>query len=226
MFRVGSIYDGSRALLNDQDNTVFTNTVQAEYLKIALNALNLACQEYEIPFVLATTTTAIDVEAGITDIGGPDGPALPEGLVEVLQCWEIAADTSGDYMLMKNVQFLPKTDVQSAYLGVWQWANEYIHLLGATGDIQVKLDYIKANIGDSTDENTVIRLTNSIEYLKHLTAAYCARFIGENESRAELLSGLADDYLAQALNIKIKAQQNRTTRRRPFMGAYKSRFRG
>jgi hypothetical protein len=225
-FKAGDVFDGSRALLNDQNGQLFTDAIQKEYFKLAFESLRLRCEENQIPFVLTTTSTAISVPQGTTDIGGPTGPALPRDLIEVLDCWEIPAGTTNDYMLMRHMKFLPKTSILTAYLEVWTWQNEYIHLLGANGDISVKLDYIGSNFGDVTDANQVIRLTNSINYLKFYTAALIAQFIGENEDRAKTLSNLADDAMDTMLNIKIMSQQNMNTRRRPFMGSYKIRSGG
>lgn len=222
-YKVGDIYTGARALLNDQENASFTDAVQKEYFKIAFDKLRMECEENDIPFVLFTTDTGITIDAGVKDIGGPTGPALPNHLIEVLQCWEIPAGTNNDYMLMRRMQFLPKTSVLTAYLEVWTWQNEYIHFLGANGDIQVKLDYIASNLQDTAEPNARIRLTNSMNYLKFYTAALVAQFAGENETRASLLSGLATDALDQMINIKVKSAQGESTRRRPFMATYKAR---
>lgn len=223
MIKIQEVFEGSRALLNDQSGAVYTNTVQLPYLKMAYEEIKQACEEYQIPLNLVTSE-AITISQGITDIGGPTGPALPSDLVEPLECWEIPAGTNNDYMLMRRLQFLPKTSTLTSYLEVWSWMEGYIHFLGANGDIQVKLDYLATGVPDVVNENTLVKMTNAVNFLKYKTAALCAMFIDENETRAAALAELANDAKDTLLNIKIKAQQNISTRRRPFMAAYK--FRG
>lgn len=223
MFKVGDIYTGVRALLNDQENATFTDAVQLEYFKLAYTTLRTRCEEYDIPFVLKTSDIAIQIPQGVKDIGGSTGPALPADFIEPLACWEIPSGTSNDYMLMRRLQFLPKTDILTAYLEVYQWAGNYIHFLGATGDIQVKLDYICDPFGNKGDSNDIIRLENSLNFLKFHTAALVSQFSGENPDRAAALADLGQDTLDTMLNIEIKNAQNISTRRRPFMASYKLR---
>lgn len=221
--KVGEVFTGSRALLNDQDNAVYTNAVQLEYFKLAYETIRQACEDHNIP-ITNKTSEAITISQGITDIGGPTGPALPADLIEPMECWEIPAGTNDDYMLMRRLQFLPKTSVLTAYLEVWQWAEQYIHFIGASGDIQVKLDYLATGMPDVTDENSIIKLKNAVNYLKYRTAAHCAMFIDQDETRAETLNALATEAYDTLMGILIKNSQNIQTRRRPFMANYK--FRG
>lgn len=220
--KVGEVFTGVRALLNDQDNAVFTSTVQLEYFKLAYEEIRQACEDHNIP-ITNKTSDAITILQGVTDIGGPTGPPLPRDLVEVLECWEIPAETSNDYMLMRRLQFLPKTSVLTSYLEVYQWAEQYIHFLGANGNIQVKLDYIATGMPDVTDENSVIKLKNAINFLKYKTAALCSMFIEENETRASVLNDLSVQAYDTLMGILIKNSQGIQTRRRPFMANYKNR---
>jgi hypothetical protein len=220
--KAGDVFNGVRSLLNDQNNTVFTNTVQLEYYKIAFQELQEECEDYNIP-VTNKTSEAIEITAGITDLGGPTGPALPNDLIEVIELWERPAGTDNNFMLMRRLQFLPKTEQQTAYLEVYSWMEEYLHFLGATGDIEVKIDYIAANIGTAIDANSIVKVSNAVNFLKYKTAALCAMFIGENETRAAVLESEAAKALDRFLGIKIKNAQGIQTRRRPFMGSYKQR---
>lgn len=222
MLKVGDVFNGARALLNDQDAAVFTNTVLAEYFKISYEEIRQECEDNQLDITLKTSEP-ISIPQGVLDIGGPTGPALPIDLIEPLECWEIPAGTNDDYMQMRKLRFLPKTGIKTAYLEVWQWADQYIHFLGANGDIQVKLDYISTSFPDTTNENAILKLTNVINYLKFRTAAYASMFIGENTERAQVLNDLSTKALDTLLSIKIKTDQRNTTRRRPFMAAYKRR---
>jgi len=220
--KVESIFDGSRALLNDQQNAVFTNAVQLEYFKIAYEEIRQDCEDHNIP-ITNKTTTAIYIPQGTKDIGGPTGPALPNDLVEVLECWEVPANTNNNYMLMRRLNFLPKTVILTSYLEVYTWAEQYVHFLGANTDVNVKLDYVATGMPDITDENSIIKLINAINFLKYKTAALCAMFIGENETRAEVLQQSALAAKDVLLSILVKNSQGIQTRMRPFMAAYKLR---
>jgi len=220
--KAGDIYDGSRALLNDLSGAVFTDIVQRPFLVMAYEEIRQECQNYNIP-ITNKTSVAITIPQGQKDIGGPTGPALPNDMIEPMECWEIPAGTNNDYMLMRRLNFLPKTAILTAYLEVWSWQEQIIKFLGANGDIQVKLDYVSIGMPDIVDENSIIKLTNAVNFLKAKTAAFCAMFIGENETRAQVLNELSEQYKDVLLNIKIKSQQGIQTRRRPFMAAYKNR---
>lgn len=224
-YRAGKIFDGVRALMNDQEDAIYHNSVQLEYFTIAYEKLHQEMEDNSIP-ITNITSEPITITAGVTDIGGPTGPALPNNLIEVIDLWEITSGTNQDYMRMSRHQFLPKTSVQTAYLQVYSWQDDQVKLLGATGDIQVKIDYIANNLGDVTDENSQIRLKNSINYLKFATSALCAMFIGENPERATVLGGLAKEAMDTLTNIPIKNQQGIVTRRRPFRASYRTRSSG
>jgi hypothetical protein len=218
--KVGDVFTGSRALLNDQAGAVYTNEVQFEYFKLAYEEIGQECEDSNIP-ITNKTTDAILISQGITDIGGLTGPALPNDLVEPLDLWEITYGTTGQYMLMKRVQFLPKTDVLTSYLEVWAWKEDFIHFLGANGDINVKMDYISIGMPDVVNENSIIKMRNAVNFLKYKTAALCSMFIDENETRATVCNDLAIKAFDTFMGIKIKSQQNIVTRRRPFRASWK-----
>lgn len=222
MLKVGDVFTGVRALLNDQEDAVYTNTVQLEYFKLAYEEIRQECEDHNIP-ITNKTSSAITITAGMIDIGGPTGPALPADLIEPMECWEIPANTSADYMQMRRRQFLPKTAVLTAYLEVWQWADQYIHFIGANGNIQVKIDYLSSGMPDIVNENSKVKLFNAVNFLKYKTAALCSMFIDENETRAAVLNDQAIRSYDTLMSILIKNSQNIVTRRRPFAASYKNR---
>lgn len=220
--KAGVIFTGVRAALNDQEDAVYHDSVILEYFQMAYEKLRQEMEDSNVP-ITNITSDAITITAGVTDIGGPTGPALPNDLIEIINLWEVSADTDQDYMLMRRLQFLPKTPIQTAYLEVYSWQDQQVKLLGATGDIQVKFDYVASNLGDVTDKNSQIRLTGAVNYLKFGTAALIAALIEGDLERAGTLGQLASDALDTTLNIKIKNQQSITTRRRPFRASYRTR---
>ena len=218
--KAGDIFSKSRALLNDQIASVFTDTVLLPYLQMAYNDLRLECEDNNIPFT-NITSEGITIPAGVKNIGGNGGPALPADLVEIVEMYERLAGTNNDFMLMQRRIFIPKTEYETTYLGVYSWQGQIVHFIGATSDIEVKIDYVSQNIGEIVDANTQIRVYNSISFLWFRTAALAANYIGENKTRSDELNAEAARCLETMENIGIKNQQSSPVRRRPFMSRYR-----
>lgn len=218
--KVGTVYDKARALLNDQARSLFTNDVLKPYFEMAYDEIRQDCEDNNIS-ITNETTDAITITTSMYDIGGPTGPPLPSNFIEPLQLWEIPAGTDQDYMLMEKKDFLPKTSIKTAYLQVYQFNGGYIKFLGATGNIQVKMDYVSVGLADIIDDNTILKIRNMILFLAYKTAGFAAMFIGENETRASALSDLSIQAKDTFESIELKSKQNIITRRRPFMARYK-----
>ncbi len=222
--KVADLLDASAALLNDTNLDQFSHANQLPYFKIAYRDLRLELEDYNIPLT-TISSAAFTITTAMTDIGGPTGPLLPTDFVEPMELWEITAGTSQSYMLMTRVLTLPKTPVLTAFLQVWSFQNGYIHFLGANNNISVKMDYVGEPLRNVIDENSIIltEYRNAEQFLTFKNAAYCAMFIGENETRAEVLNKLAEDALGKSLGISIKNQQTTGIRRRPFRSGWKQR---
>lgn len=220
--KAGDIFTTSRFLLNDQVGAVFDNETLLPALKIAAEDLRLECEDNNIPFT-NSTSAAITIPAGTVTIGGPNAPALPTDLVEIVEMYERIAGTNNDFMLMRSRNFLPKTEFQTTYLEVYTWQNQVVHFIGATSDIEVKIDYVSNELNRIIDENTEIRLFNCISFLWFRTAALAANYIGENKTRSDELNAEALRCIETMENIGIKNQQRQPVRRRPFMSTYRQR---
>ncbi len=214
-FNVSEILAGSAVLLNDKNLTIFTFVDQLPFFKIACEDLRQELMDNNIP-ISNVTSAGIIVPAGITNIGGDSNIPLPIDLIDILEVWERINNSSVSFLLMSKRAFLPKIEVPTSYFGFYAWKNQIIELPKATSNIEVKIDYIGDPLGNIVDDNTQIRVINSMNFLKYRNAALCAEFIGENKDRADSLNenaGRARDIL---LNISIKSSQNIFTRRRPF----------
>lgn len=218
---VNEIMLGVAALMNDQTRAVYTNDVQTPYFKMAYDELKQELEDNGIPIV-NFTTAGLEIESGMKDIGGPTGPALPIDFIEPLALWERTSGTENDFMLMDRRQFLPKTQVLTAFLQVWEYSRQFIQLLGANGDIEVKIDYIGDPLANFVNENTLIKAHNVVNFLKFRTGELCSRFIGEDEDRAMLLMDKAAEAKDLMLSISIKPGQHIYTRRRPFRARAKA----
>ena len=108
------------------------------------------------------------------------------------------------------------------------WAQEHgrIVLVPANSNIDLKIDYVGSLFNTPIlikDINVNLPFANVSTYLDYKTAALCAMFIAENESRAVALDSLAGTALSRALGIPIKGMQSVVTRRRPFRSSFKRR---
>lgn len=218
----GTIMDGSRALLNDQEAQIFTNTNLLQYLKTSLRELREYFEESNIP-VTNVVDDILAVTAGITVIGFDTVPALPEDLVEIQQVWFRQENTDPWYPLTR-VEFIPPQleGITYSEFMYWAWLENRIHLLEANQNLDLKLQYIK-QIPEPTDENSNIGIINGQSFLEARVAALAARYMMENPERAQDLDLISQTALERAVNIENKAKQSIYTRRRPFRAQWKTR---
>lgn len=220
--KAGDIFENAKSLLNDQLGDVYTDDVLLPYLRMAIVDLRLECEDNNIPYT-NITSEAITVSAGTLGLGGPGQPPLPKDLVEIVEMYERSAGTTNDYMLMRRRRFEPKTETQTTFLQVYTWQGQRVHFIGATSDIQVKIDYISQNIGDVVNKNTLILIFNSCAFLWFRTAALAAFYIMENKTRSDECNSEAARCIETMESIAQKSEQNMPIRRRPFMSSYRNR---
>lgn len=224
-YPASDVMDRAAALLNDAARDVYTYEVQISYLKMALTELE---QEFELNNIPVTNVTSagIVVDAGDTEItrtnvGSP--PNYPENLVEIQGMFERLSGSNDSYLEMTRKEFMPHTDLVLPYFGVYCWKEEVITVPESSTDREIKLDYIKSLFSEVENENSLIFVTNSINFLAYRTAALCASFVGENPTRSAELNGSALIARDQVVGIGTKGRQAITTRRRPFMASYRGR---
>src|SRR4030095_4522074 len=214
----------SAALLNDSIRSVYTDDIALPYLNMALDELQ---EYYELNNVPTTNVTSavITCPANTSVIGYSTTPALPPNLIEIQSLYESeVGDNAWALMLPKN--FLHDTKDQISAFITYTWGNNQINLIPANKGIDLKIDYIASVFPTDIligQVNTDFPIKNIKSYLSYKTAALCARYIGDNESRSNELNGLAQLALDRSLGISTKGRQSILTRRRPFRAAYKSR---
>jgi hypothetical protein len=136
-------------------------------------------------------------------------------LIDIQRVWESPSGAVNSYIPCTRVDFLPENVSPSAYRIWFAWMNQEIRFLAATGVTSLQIDYVNDALGTITDENTSLTFINGKTFLAYRTAALCASFIGENESRAEELNGYARMRLDTILGISNKGRQQIAVRRRP-----------
>lgn len=216
-------------------SVLMNDSVQAQYdNETCLPMLNLALDElqeiYELNDIPTThqTSAAIKIKAGIDRVGHDTNPALPSNLVEISQLWESPSGLN-QWTPMDKKDFLPhyfQDGTRISMFLMWDLEADRIKLIPANADIDLKIDGIYSLFNtpiQMKDINVNLPFTNIKTYLEFATAALCAMFIAENESRAVALDQKAGGALSRALGIPIKGMQSVVTRRRPFRFGYRNR---
>jgi hypothetical protein len=216
------VMDRAAALLNDVALSIYTYVVQLPYLKMAVDDLQLQVEANNIS-ISNDVSAAINVLTGVTKLTYSSTPPYPADLVSIQQIFERDDATTMDWQEMKRVDFLPEITKQSNFLTWWTWQDQEIRFLGATADREVKIHYTSASIANVTSASSSIYVYNAIAPLAFKTAALCARFIGENPTRADSLQVEANTAYEYFLSILVKESQAMPSRRRPFMSSYKVR---
>ena len=219
---VANILERAAFFLNDTNRYLFTDEKLLPAFNIALDDLKEEFEDYGISLA-NQTSSAITITAGETEIGGPNGPALPNDFMVAINLYERSSGTEQDFLKMRKVDFLPKTEVLTGFLIYWTYQNQIIKFLGATADVEVKMDYVANRLVDADTPEAIVVVKNAKSYLSYRTAALAARYSGENETRADSLDGEARRSIDQLLNLDIKQKQNQVTRRLPFRAGFKSR---
>lgn len=226
-YTASTVFAQSAALLNDTVQAVFTDEVQAPYLNLALQELQ---EEFELNNVAVTNSTSavITVPAETTQITREPTvadalPHYPNDLVEIQQLWEQNSGETRNYIPMTRKEFLPYYLQPTNNLIFFTWKEQIIEFIGATADITVKIDYVKALFVPITLGTQTISIINSQTFLSFRTAALCAKYIMENESRSDELNQEAKLAIDRVEGLASKGRQSIQVRRRPFMASYKGR---
>lgn len=220
------IMDMAASLMNDSAQTVYTDAAVLPYLNMALDDLQEIFEQNNIP-VTNQVSAIITLPAGTTKLGFGTIPALPADLVEIQYAYERSSGVI-PWIPMSRKEFIPKQheDQSITQFLWWTWRDQAMHFIAATSAIDIKLDYIQ-NIFNTpiqtADIGVDIPIINVKQYLGYATAALCAMFVAENETRAAALDSKAQQALDRELGIPVKGRQAITTRRQPFMGSYRRR---
>lgn len=208
------------ALLNDPNQTQFTNAVQLPYMQIAWDELAEIFEENAHDMMKVSNQTFV-ITTAMTDIGGSTGPSLPNDLIEIQTLYERTNGSSEDWQEMTRKDYQPEFVVTTTSLIYWWWAKQIINFLGATTTRQVRVDYIGLTFAALTGPSSSIAVFNGINFLAFRTAGLCAEFVGENPTRATSLYASAEKALERLENINAKANQEIPARRRPFQATYR-----
>lgn len=213
-------------LMNDFSQSLYTNDSCLPFFNLALDELQEIFEQNDIP-VTHNTSIAIRIPTGVDRLGFDTTPAFPSDLIEVSQLWESPSGLD-QWIPMTKREFLPHyfNNVPISFFRIWDLEHGRVRLIAANTPIDLKIDYIGSLFNTPIlikDIDVNLSFTNIKTYLEYKTAALCAMFIAENESRALALDSLTGSALSRALGIPIKGMQSVVTRRRPFRASFKRR---
>lgn len=220
---VKDVLDRSAALCNDAGMQLYTYVAQLPYYNSAQDELSEIMEQENVPYSNATSLVLANIPAGTILLDFTTTPALPADLTEIQKLSERLSGTSNDFYEMTRKEFLPQTQQQISSLVYWVWENQQLKFIGSNTPVDVLLNYVSNRLPTVTSTATVVNLINARSFLQYRTAALAAYYIGENESRAVALNADATRSLDRFLGISAKGRQAITTRRKPFMAAYRAR---
>lgn len=202
--------DEAASLLNDTAKAMFTYTAQLPYLKKANEDLELimiangaSVQRQRSTNLLVVASTNNIVLSQIPDMFVP------------INVWERASGSTDLYVMLDFQSWEPNMN-PIASLQYWTFRNNTIIFPPVQTNREVRVDYWRQLL-PVTQSNSIEEILMSKTYLSARTAELCARYIGENESRANALRdnevSLAQDNLE---TIYVKNNQSSRGRRRRF----------
>lgn len=197
------------SLLNDASKTIYTDDVMLPFLKSAWNQLQLKLQENNVP-VMKEFTAVIDVAATSTTVSLPSDFVQPVFLEERV---DGSTDLS-DFEEVTEVEDIPDFDPVENII-YWSWREETVYINPPSTAREVRLKYWKS-LTAITGGSTSLAVLNSTEFLSYKTAALCARYIGENSERANMLDTEAMVHLNTMLNLEVKRQQQSPVRPKSY----------
>lgn len=222
----GEVIDRAAALMNDPARTDYTYTAVLPYLNMAIDELVENLEESNSS-PTNMTSAVITVPVGsyqITPAESVTTPHYPSDLVEIQEVGERLSGTEDVFMRLGRREFMQAFPATNSLL-FWVWEDQIIKFNpnGATTIREIELKYVRKAISLATSDASVIGTINARSFLAYKTAALCSMFIGENETRAQVLNEQAELALERLTGINNKGRQQVMTRHRPFRAAYKAR---
>jgi hypothetical protein len=142
----------------------FNDEYLGEWFSAVLEELYQECLNHQIPGVEVITTATLT--SGGTSFDPYTDGSLNFG--ELISLEERASGSSDKYREVHIVETLPQRDAES-YLYVAEWRGEVYYFVGATQDIQLRIDYYSS--GGDLDDDDVVALDGAQNFLAYRLAA-------------------------------------------------------
>lgn len=228
---------GIRSMLDDTVTTggaTYTDAFLQRFVEMAQQTMVTYLTGNSVERLKFRTETPLTVTAGanILDYAVSAGGTAGTGILNILpddltvpDClWEAKiGGLNEDFFEMIGPAPLPNSPTTDV-LRFWDWRDGRLHLLGATVDRLVRMDYFA--FLPAVDPAKRMRIVDSGNALVCLAACYAARSKGAY-NLADRMATFGDDgiirgqagvELTQIITAQIKAQQAEPVRRRPWLG--------
>ena len=221
----GEVVTDAGALLNDVTLSKYTFAIQLPYLKIAIKELR---KHFELANLSATdlfssTLTVPVANAGIIALSATT-PTLPSDLVDIRVAWQAPTTTNNWVPLPRIGSIIAQLGITVNTLSGYVWEDQKMKFAPTRGGIiDIKLEYVRELFTLPTVTGSTLPIINGDTFLAARTAALVAKYVENNDERANSLNIEAGIALDEVLGIDSKGRQQMATRRRPFRAGYKSR---
>lgn len=216
------VMDQSASLLNDQAKATFTYTNMLPYLSMANDEAIIKLANNGVS-PLKQTSAVATINVGTALFPLPADLLLPESLLES----DYPVTSPVLYVPMKECKDLPE-EAASSLLRFWAYRNLQLQIgpansAGALTIRSVKLYYTRV-LTALTASGSVVEIAISKTFLSQRTASLSARYIGENDSRADELDVIClgqnkdgeNGSLGELVNLFTRNLQGVGVRRKGF----------
>jgi hypothetical protein len=208
MSAISDIFSTCRSLLNDTGDAIYHDDALLPFVKIANNELS----DYLITNGVSVQKQVVEdilVPALVKEL------PLPNNIINPITLFEKAQGApDADYVKITEKAWEPNAP-QDSQLNNWVWRNQKVLFIGATTPRMVRLDYLRL-LAEIVDEDSLVEVIGSDNFLSFRTAALGARHIGENPMKANELDLEAIKFRDKMLQIGVRKNQTLRGRRRPF----------
>ena len=205
------------ALLGDAGQSTYTNEKLLPYLQQATDDLQERLLAVSAASKINARSDLITLPAGTTEFGEQ---LLPNDILEPISVYVKDVGGAASFIEVEPERWergssrsVTTSPVDRLYF--WTWRRNDIHFNECTRDQIVFVRY-RQRLTRPIGENSIIDFPRTRLFLYHKTAALYSEFKGENPTRADKLTSLAEYHWDRFRGIETKFQQKTPARRRPF----------
>jgi hypothetical protein len=210
---VAEVVSRAQGFLNDAAGQIWDATSLLPHVKTSLGDVTLELMSEGIERLRSTSAT-LSLAANVLALTPTSTPPLPTDFVSPIEMWERPVGGAvHDWQKMTLARAnIPLVD-QEATLRFWQWEGGKIVLVGATGPVEVMIDYVSApaDVTSGADPLPFTAIVNVIAY--HVAElAYGSR---GDEMREAKMGSSYREQLGNYINAAVRLKQRKPQRRKP-----------
>lgn len=174
------------------------------FVRVAYRTIARALRGAGVSLFRRTTPSPLVVTAGGTSIGRATSPALPTDLVRPLEVMERPNGSSIKFRRMAQSEGLLENRTLDTFFEEWEWKDDAIRFVAATGDVDVLIEY-EAALPELLTPNDPILIPDSVDTIACLAASYAVTGrpnVTGGEALATEARKAVDDLVASELNLK------------------------